>query len=266
MPSTIELTEGGALQLYVQMAEKSKGKQAAGTILQAIGAVNVFVFGELLAVPSIQQLDTTEDKKHVDLLRIFAYGTYSDYKNNISQLPNLTPSQVRKLKQLTIVSLASVSKVISYSNLHEQLDIQDVRELEDLIIDAMYQGVIQGRLDQRKKQLEIDVTMGRDLKPESLDNLIHTLSNWHTQSDILLKSIKEKMSHANLLLDEERKHRDEFEKRVESEKKRLKDLESELGSEAADLSMDDIDGHGRGRKGGGGGKSGGQKGRKGAIF
>jgi len=219
MPTTKELTEGLSLQTYVQFAEKAKGKQAAAVILQAIGANNVFVFGELLAVPSIQQLESTEDKKHVDLLRIFAYGTFFDYKTNSGNLPNLTPSQIRKLKQLTIVSLAATSKVIPYNTLHQQLDIQDVRELEDLIIDAIYQGVIQGRLDQRKKQLEIDFTMGRDFKPESIDRMILTLTNWQTQSESLLKSIKEKMNHANFLLDEERKHRDEYEKRVDTEKK-----------------------------------------------
>lgn len=59
------------------------------------------------------------------------------------------------------------------------MDIQDVRELEDLIIDAIYQGVIQGRLDQRKKQLEIEFTMGRDLKPEALDQMISRLDTWY---------------------------------------------------------------------------------------
>jgi COP9 signalosome complex subunit 7 len=254
MPSTSELTEGAALQTYVQMAEKAKGKQAAAVILQAIGAQNVFVFGELLMVPSIQQLEATEDKKHVDLLKIFAYGTYSDYKN-AGNLPILTPSQIRKLKQLTIVSLAAVSKVISYAQLHQQLDIQDVRELEDLIIDAIYQGVIQGKLDQRKKQLEIECTMGRDLKPESLDVMITTLSNWYQVSEQLVGNIKDRMNHANIVLSEERKHKEELEKRIESEKKKLKEMEAEVGEAADFMHIEDMESHRRRPpKFGGGGK------------
>lgn len=87
MPSTTELTEGSGINTYVQTAQNAKGKQAAFTILQAIGANNVYVFGELLAVPSIQQLESGEDKKHLDLLKIFAYGTYNDFKGFLKFLP-----------------------------------------------------------------------------------------------------------------------------------------------------------------------------------
>jgi len=253
MPSTTELTEGSGINTYVQTAQNAKGKQAAFTILQAIGVNNVYVFGELLAVPSIQQLESGEDKKHLDLLKIFAYGTYNDFKANSANLPALTPAQLKKLKQLTIVSLASTAKIIPYSVLHQQLDIQDVRELEDLIIDAIYQGVIQGRLDQRKKQLEIEFTMGRDLKPEALDQMISRLDTWQNQSETLLRTINDKMKEANFLLQEERKHREEFEKKLEAEKKRFKEFaENELSADAAELiQMEEIEGVSRGgRKGG----------------
>ena len=52
------------------------------------------------------------------------------------------------------------------------------KELEDLIIDAIYQGVIQGQLDQKRKQLEIEFAMGRDFKPSSIDAMIQVLSSW----------------------------------------------------------------------------------------
>jgi len=81
------------------------------------------------------QLEPTEHKPYVELLRIFAYGVYADYKCNrhrtcfisaislrffkvppfcaarVSQLPELTAGQKAKLKQLTIVSLAAKQKV-----------------------------------------------------------------------------------------------------------------------------------------------------------
>lgn len=45
-----------------------------------------------------------------DALRIFAYGTLADYRNTPG-LPELTPAQLTKLRQLTVVSLATDAKV-----------------------------------------------------------------------------------------------------------------------------------------------------------
>jgi COP9 signalosome complex subunit 7 len=63
--------------------------------------------------------------------------------------------------------------------LQQQLEISELRELEDLIIDAIYQGIIQGQLDQKRNQLEVVSTMGRDLKPEAIDNMLIVLNNWY---------------------------------------------------------------------------------------
>jgi len=102
------------------------------------------------------------------------------------------------------------------------LEIQELRELEDLIIDAIYMGIIQGSLDQKSKQLEVEFSMGRDLKPEDLDRMINVLNAWSTQSENIQKTIKEKIQHANTMFELEKKHKEEFEKRVENIKQNLK--------------------------------------------
>jgi len=220
--ASIDLTDGTALQQFLVMGKNAKGKACVALIQQVLSAPNVFVFGEFLDLPNTQHLQETEDKKYLDLLRIFAYGTYSDYKANAAQLPQLTPGQTRKLQQLTIVSLSCQSRSIPYSVLQKELDITEVRELEDLIIDAIYQGVIQGKLDQKSKQLDVESAIGRDIKPESLDNMLHVLTLWGTQAELLLKTIKEKVNHANLMNETEKKQKEEFEKRVENVKTHLK--------------------------------------------
>ena len=60
----------------------------------------------------------------------------------------------------------------------DYLDISNVRELEDLIIEAIYQDVIKGKLDQKKKQLEIEYTMGRDVRPERISQMLDVLGAW----------------------------------------------------------------------------------------
>jgi len=205
MATANQLTEGTALQPFVLLCKNSKGKAAAALIQQALSAPNVYVFGELLEHPNIQQLAETEDAKYLELLKIFAYGTYADYKAKAASLPPLTPIQIKKLQQLTIVSLSTINKIIPYETLQKELDIAGLRELEDLIIDSVYGGLLDGKLDQRRKHLEVEFTIGRDIKPEQLDEMMAVLTQWSTQSESLLKTIKEKIQHANFINDQEKK-------------------------------------------------------------
>jgi COP9 signalosome complex subunit 7 len=54
----------------------------------------------------------------------------------------------------------------------------NVRELEDLIIDAIYLDILRGKLDQKEGQLEVEYTMGRDLESGKLENILSALQNW----------------------------------------------------------------------------------------
>ena len=51
------------------------------------------------------------------------------------------------------VSLQSTLQSIPYSTLQAELDIRDLRELEDLIIEAIYAGIIQAKLDQKNAKV-----------------------------------------------------------------------------------------------------------------
>lgn len=54
-----------------------------------------------------------------------------------------------------------------------------VRELEDLIIDAIYLDILRGKLDQKEEQLEVEYTMGRDLEPGKIEALLVALRDWY---------------------------------------------------------------------------------------
>ncbi len=54
----------------------------------------------------------------------------------------------------------------------------NVRELEDLVIDAIYLDILRGKLDQKEGQLEVEYTMGRDLEPGKLESILSTLQDW----------------------------------------------------------------------------------------
>lgn len=55
-------------------------------------------------------------KQKLDLLKLFAYGTWSDYVKNQADLPALSVIQIAKLKQLTILTLAREDRVSKAPN------------------------------------------------------------------------------------------------------------------------------------------------------
>lgn len=111
-------------------------------------------------------------------------------------LPHLNKTQITKLKHLSIVSLAMDRRVsppfrinrnaidkralqiLPYSDLLEALQMPTIRDLEDLIIDAIYLDILRGKLDQKEQQLEVEYTMGRDLEPGKIEEVLAALKNW----------------------------------------------------------------------------------------
>uniref|UniRef100_A0A3B3C4I0 COP9 signalosome subunit 7B n=1 Tax=Oryzias melastigma TaxID=30732 RepID=A0A3B3C4I0_ORYME len=156
------------------------------------------------------------------LLNLFAYGTYCDYKERAASLPELTPAQRNKLRHLSIISLASNLKCLPYSLLLQQLELKNVRELEDLLIEAVYCDIIQGKLDQRNQQVEVDCSVGRDLGPNELPNIINTLQEWCTGCEAVLCGIEEQVSRANQYRESQLKVKVQVETEVSNLQKTLK--------------------------------------------
>jgi len=182
------------LEPFLLIAKSAKGAAAAKLVQDAISAPGVFVFSELLETPSIQELQTNDQHKGwLDVLQLFAYGTYQDYKARAPEFPKLSQTQETKLKYLTLVTLAGTARILPYSRLQETLDIHIIRDLEDLIIDAMYQDLIRGKLDQQQSIFEVEWSMGRDVKTEEVKDILAALSNWSRMTGALLESMDKKI-------------------------------------------------------------------------
>ncbi|BGP18665.1 hypothetical protein JCM10213v2_006731 [Rhodosporidiobolus nylandii] len=166
------------LEPFVLLAKSARGSGAAALVSQAVGAAGVFVFSELLEQSSIkdsvEQLEKSDNEQHraqYRLLELFAYGTWGDYVGasmlaaKRDSFPTLTAEQETKLKQLTILTLATQSRSIPYATLLSTLSLPDVPALEDLLISAFYSGVLSGRLDQKASLLEVLSAHGRDVRP-----------------------------------------------------------------------------------------------------
>ena len=95
------------------------------------------------------------------------------------------------------------------------LDVSSIRELEDLIIDAIYQDVVRGKLDQKEHQFEVEFTMGRDIPPGQLGTLLSALQEWSARTaavlselDNQIQSIQSQEVAAKLHLEDQDRRRD----------------------------------------------------------
>ncbi|GAA5850241.1 hypothetical protein JCM3766R1_001370 [Sporobolomyces carnicolor] len=213
------------LEPFTLLAKSARGAGAANLISQAVSAPGVYVFSELLHLDSIRQLATHDQhSKQYKLLELFAYGTWNDYTARRDEYPTLTREQELKLKQLTILSLASETRILPYATLLESLEIRSIPELEDVLIESIYSNILRARLDQKSARLEILSSLGRDVKPDptrssssmQLDNTVHppraaavaapslgslleSLEAWQLKIDLLLGSLDRHLAtlHAN---------------------------------------------------------------------
>ncbi len=59
-----------------------------------------------------------------------------------------------------------------------KLGISNLRELEDLVIEGIYYGLLEAKLDQKNQHVEVVFAMGRDLHEGDVAKMIQTLNAW----------------------------------------------------------------------------------------
>ncbi|EJF58484.1 hypothetical protein DICSQDRAFT_172997 [Dichomitus squalens LYAD-421 SS1] len=216
------------LEPFLLMSKGAKGAAAAKLIQDATTAPGVFVFAELLEQPNIQELSGHEQhNRFYSLLQLFSYKTYPDYLQYKDALPPLNEAQITKLKQLTLVSLAQDRRILPYDQLLRDLEMPTIRDLEDLIIDAIYLDIVKGKLDQREQQFEIEYTMGRDLEPGKLEQLLVSLQNWASTTSAILATLDDKLSEISNRTATSKKYKEAYEKQYQATLKEVVDKQKE---------------------------------------
>ncbi|KAL0945656.1 hypothetical protein HGRIS_014810 [Hohenbuehelia grisea] len=218
------------LEPFLLMGKSMKGAAAAKLIQDATSAPGVFVFSELLELPNIQELAKSEQHApFLSLLQLFSYKTYQDYIQYKDSLPPLNAVQITKLKHLSIVSLAAEQRILSYSRLLQALDMPSIRELEDLIIDAIYLDILRGKLDQKEGQLEVEYTMGRDLEPGKLESVLAALRDWSNTTAAVLSTLDDKLAEMVSIKAARKLHDEEYEKAYNATLKDIIDKQKDKG-------------------------------------
>ena len=245
------MSEGGAEFYSAQLllAKSAKGAAAASLIGQVLEHPSVYVFGELLDVENVKALAGTAQSASLELLKCFAYGTWKDYRAAAGALPALSAGQAAKLKKLSVVTLASRAKTIAYAALMRELEMSNVREVEDLIIECFNGELLQGKIDQRAQQLEVHSCIGRDVRLDEVGGMAATLGQWHSTAGALLGSLREKLEFYKAQVDAAKENQAQLDAKVEAVKATVR-AQHEAGELHDDTMMDFDDGEDKARKSG----------------
>ena len=129
---------------------------------------NIYHFNEF-----ISYFDTNLSSSYKNLYSIFRYGTYNDYINLVSHNSNiiqLDDIEIKKLRQLTILSIFNHMKennpydsIYQYNIFYEKLDIVDKCILEDLFIDMIQKEIIKAKLDNENEKITVNFFISRDV-------------------------------------------------------------------------------------------------------
>lgn len=131
-------------------------------------------------------------------------------------------AELRKLKQLTLATLAAKHSQLSYTLLKQELDVVELRELEDLVLDTVYQGIIDAKIDQLNQRVIVDFAIGRDVRDADIKHLQEVLNVWLNRSTSIMKVIEDKVAMARSEIKVEQMRKEEFEQRVKDVKENIK--------------------------------------------
>ncbi|KAK4937459.1 hypothetical protein LTR10_021911 [Elasticomyces elasticus] len=192
-----------ALQPFVHLATTTKNPSprfVAELIKSAVSAPGTYIFTELLQTEACQSLRGTDSQSWLTLLEIFSWGTYEEYKAT-PNLPPLDDSQTFKLRQLSLLTLASPfaptsdtkTSTLTYPSLLQSLSLSDPASLESLVTQSIYTGLLTARLSPTSNPPVVNVTSVaplRDLRPQSLPALLQILQTWESRCTSMISELE----------------------------------------------------------------------------
>ncbi|CAF1295413.1 unnamed protein product [Adineta steineri] len=186
-----------AAQQFLLLAKSVRGSAAVDLVTRVLEHPDIFGFDEFLRLEPLVKCLKQDHLQLLSTLELFAYGTLSDYESERTRFISLSPLARRKLQLLTLASLAVHARILPYTLLLKQLQVESVRELEDLIIDGIYAQVIRGKLDQLNNRLNVEYAIARDVNSVAFNRMEDVLDKWCKNCSALLNVLKYEAMKAN---------------------------------------------------------------------
>lgn len=96
-----------------------------------------------------------------------------------------------KLRQLSLLSLATDRDNLSYSALQKYLDLSSSRQLEDIVTTAIYAELLDATLDPAREAVHVTrVAPLRDIAPGSVPAMLGALKNWSSRCTSTLADLE----------------------------------------------------------------------------
>ncbi|KAK9373497.1 uncharacterized protein V1513DRAFT_448893 [Lipomyces chichibuensis] len=211
--------------IYALLSLVNSPAAAVDFVTRATSAPDLFTFAYLLHSPALTQhlREGDQTKKYIELLRLFASGTWQDYIANQSSMPALTDAQTIKLKQLSLISLASESHTLPYSTLLSELSLPDMRALASLVVSCIYANLISATLDTREELVHVSaVIAGRDVvdKPD-ISRLKSVIDTWASRCAETIEDLNNEARKVREKAVQESKDIKEYNRTVEMVNKQL---------------------------------------------
>lgn len=177
------------------------------------------MFTELLETPVVQKLRASEQyAPYLTQLEIFSYGTWASYQRT-PNLPPLADAQAQKLRQLSLLTLAQElpAAALTYAALMQALDVPTARELEGLVVGAVYAGLLDARLDPQHRAVRVNsVAPLRDVAPAATAALLARLRAWAARCDRTLAALEAQMVQVRRDADRRAREAREWKERSDS--------------------------------------------------
>ncbi|XP_019158215.1 PREDICTED: COP9 signalosome complex subunit 7-like [Ipomoea nil] len=78
----IEERQAKHIEYFVEQLSALKGSALATVVTDATSHPSLFTFSEILSVFNVLELEGAENSIYLDLLRLFAHGTWTEYKRS----------------------------------------------------------------------------------------------------------------------------------------------------------------------------------------
>lgn len=120
-------------------------------------------------------------------------------------LPALDEAQTFKLRQLSLLSLASPfvpssptpTDSLTYASLLRSLSLDDPAQLETLVTQSIYSGLLTARLSPTSNPPVVNITSVaplRDLRPQTLPALLQILQTWESRCTSTVSDLEAQIS------------------------------------------------------------------------
>ncbi|PXF42423.1 COP9 signalosome complex subunit 7 [Gracilariopsis chorda] len=99
-----------------------------------------------------------------------------------------------KLCTLTLVSLAYGDSELQYAQLREASAVSTIRQVEDVVIDAVYAGLLRARMNQQAGTVEVSAVEGRDVVIlDGIEPMVNSLNGFLNRAGQVVSEIDSKI-------------------------------------------------------------------------